>query len=200
MAEGKSTIDALRDEKRDAKKRLEDIKDHDLDQWKGESDEHFKKREKLHHERRANARKILENFDGRIKHAIERKEDRKQEKQADGPYDAHGGDIVTFDGKQIVEWIAHDLYQMRQHGWNGYLVSGYRTPEYSQQLCYNMCGAPSCPGRCAGTSSNHTKKGDGYGAADVTDYVNAERVAFSIGSRLHNNLPSDLVHLSSSGY
>lgn len=194
-------LDILRQMREEAQDHLENIKDHDLKQWKGEKDEHFDKRKKRHHERRKNARKIYEGLDARVKLAADRKEERKKDAKADkNPFDAHGGGIVDFDAKTCVEWIAHDLFEMRKHGWNGYLVSGYRSPEYSISLCQAMCGAPSCPGRCAGASSNHAKSGDGGGAVDVSDYITAERVAYEIGSRLHNNLPSDLVHLSSTGY
>ncbi len=191
----------LRGMREDAQEHLENVKDHDLDQWKGESDEHFDRRKKRHHERRKNARKIYEGLDARVEHCADKREARRKQKRAErNPYDAHGGGIVNFDSKTCVEWIAHDLTEMRKHGWNGYLVSGYRTPAYSISLCQAMCNAPYCPGRCGGASSNHAKSGDGGGAVDVSDYINAERVAHSIGSRLWNDLPADLVHLSATGH
>jgi hypothetical protein len=132
------------------------------------------------------------------------KKDDKADKLAEkiknkNEFDPKGGDLVTFDGKLCVEWIAYWMKKTREAGWNGYLVSGYRSPEYSQQLCYNMCGAPSCPGRCAGTSSNHTQKGYLHGAVDVSDYGNFESIQYRIGSPLRNYLPVDPVHFSASG-
>lgn len=198
---GKTQLEILREMRADARATLEGIKDHDLTQWTGESDDHFKARKERHHDRRKNARKIYEGLDARVAMAAKRKEERREKEQADhNPYDAHGGGIVTFDGKQVVEWIAHDLFEIRKAGWTGYLVSGYRTPEYSTSLCVAMCGAPSCPGRCAGATSNHAKSGDGGGACDLSDYVNAERLFHETGSRLWNDLPVDLVHFSSTGH
>ncbi len=108
--------------------------------------------------------------------------------------------IAYFDGKPVSAWIVPWLQKSRDHGWNGVLVSGYRTPEYSQSLCYAICGAPRCPGRCAGLTSNHTHLGPGAGAVDVTDYSNFGDIQRQIGSPLRNNLPSDPVHYSGSGY
>jgi hypothetical protein len=111
------------------------------------------------------------------------------------------GLVVTLDGKPCPSWLAKWLLNQRQSGWDGVLVSGYRTPEYSQQLCYQICGAPSCPGRCAGLSSNHTcrpsfKCYDGEGAVDVSYYWQIRE-----GSGAYNNLgSSDPVHFSRSGY
>lgn len=111
------------------------------------------------------------------------------------------GLIVTLDGKPCASWIAKRLIAKRNSGaWDGVLVSGYRTPEYSEQLCYNICGRPSCPGLCAGRSSNHccppTYTGREYeGACDLSLYWQ-----FPEGDHLINNLPRDLVHFSNSGY
>lgn len=116
------------------------------------------------------------------------------------------GNFVTIDGKPVPSWIAAWVVKIRSAGrWHGVIVSGYRTPEYSEQLCYQMCGAPSCPGRCAGRSSNHccppTYKGVPYeGAIDVTDYYTFGAEAARLGAPLHNHLPADPVHYSNSGY
>jgi len=109
--------------------------------------------------------------------------------------------VVTFDGKPCAAWIAADLQEARDKGlWGGVLISGYRTPAYSTSLCYGICGAPSCPGRCAGASSNHSKYVRPEGAADVSDYVRCEAAMRQIGSPLHNAIgPSDPNHLSASG-
>jgi len=102
--------------------------------------------------------------------------------------------------RPIAAWMIQWLDKSRAAGWNGILVSGYRSPEYSQQLCYNICGAPSCPGTCAGTASNHTRYSYPGGAIDVSDNYNFAAIQYRIGSPLRNNLPSDRVHFSTSGY
>lgn len=197
----KTQLEVVRELRDEAKRDLERVKRRDLHRWPNESWLHYHRRKRLLRKKRANRRKIYEGLDARVERAADRRQERREAKKGDrNPYDAHGGDVVSFDGHQVVEWIAHDLFAMRQHGWNGVVVSGYRTPEYSESLCYSMCGAPTCPGRCAGRGSKHAERGDGGGAVDVTDYVNAERVAFAIGSRLHNDLPADLVHLSATGH
>ncbi len=53
--------------------------------------------------------------------------------------------VATFDGKPVAAWMKPYLDWARAHGWQGTLNSGYRTPEYSEHLCREMCGAPSCP-------------------------------------------------------
>lgn len=195
-----SQLEILRGMRSEAQEHLEDVREHHLDRWKGESEGHWQHRRDLHAERKKNAAKIYKGLDARVEMAAKRREKRRKENKADSnPYDAHGGGIVNFDAKTCVEWIAHDLYEAREHGWNGYLVSGYRTPAYSISLCMSMCGAPSCSGTCAGAASNHAKSGDGQGAVDLSDYITAERVFHDIGSRLWNNLSRDLVHFSSSG-
>ena len=107
--------------------------------------------------------------------------------------------IVTFDGVRCAAWIAEWLEKSRKAGWNGRLVSGYRDPAYSESLCQAMCGAPSCPGRCAGRSSNHSGSVYPAGACDVSDYWTFAEIQPKIGSPLCNHLPSDRVHFSVSG-
>jgi len=63
-----------------------------------------------------------------------------------------------------------------------------------------MCGAPSCPGRCAGRSSKHAEKGNNGGAVDLTNPTQFEAIAFRLGLRLHNDLPADLPHMSATGH
>jgi hypothetical protein len=117
---------------------------------------------------------------------------RKSHKPASG--------VATFDGVPVAAWMVVWLQKARKNGWGGRLVSGYRTPEYSQSLCYGICGAPSCPGLCAGVASNHSGKEYPAGAVDVTDYNTFENLQSRIGSPLVNHLPSDPVHFSVSGY
>jgi hypothetical protein len=113
----------------------------------------------------------------------------------------HG--YAVFDGKNVPEWMVHWLKESRAHGWRGVVVSGVRTAAYSEHLCFAMCGAPSCPGRCAGRNSNHNmEQSEGYpeGALDVSDYTRFGQVQHEIGSPLHNALGvRDPVHFSVSG-
>lgn len=110
----------------------------------------------------------------------------------------HNG-LVVFDGLPCAAWIARWLEKARAHGWTGRLVSGYRDPAYSTSLCRRICGAPTCPGRCAGATSHHVGIVEPAGAADVTQYIQCAQVMREIGSPLHNALPADKVHLSATG-
>lgn len=116
------------------------------------------------------------------------------------PLDPDGDGLIMIDGKQVAKEVGEEVLRIRKAGrWHGYVVSGYRTPAYSQQLCYGICGRPSCPGLCAGTSSNHTRKGGRQGAVDLTDYLTFAYEARRLNSWLENHLPRDLVHFSDSG-
>jgi len=111
--------------------------------------------------------------------------------------------IVQFDGKPCAAWIARDLQEIRDRGWDGYLLSGYRTPEYSESLCYAICGAPSCPGRCAGRASEHSQYIEPRGAADLDPAHIGQALSLlrAIGSPLHNAIgPTDPNHVSASGH
>lgn len=114
--------------------------------------------------------------------------------------DPDGDGLIVVDGRQIAEEVGKEILRIRSYGvWGGYVVSGYRTPAYSQSLCYGMCGAPTCPGRCAGVNTNHARKGGRNGAGDLTDYLTFRSECWSHGSWLQNSLPRDLVHFSDSG-
>ena len=113
--------------------------------------------------------------------------------------------IVTFDGKPVPAWIAEWLTKIRKAGWQGSVTSGVRTKAYSISLCHAICGRDSCPGTCAGASTNHacpfsyTCK-PYEGAVDLSDYYTAGRLFAQMGAPLHNDLPSDRVHYSNSGH
>lgn len=121
--------------------------------------------------------------------------------------------ISTFEGVSVAAWMvgkdagpngSHTnwLQKIRDTGiWHGVIVSGARTAAHSEELCFAMCGAPSCSGTCAGRSSNHVVDA-GYpdGAVDVSDYDNFERAAKQVGAPLINDLPADPVHFSPSGH
>jgi hypothetical protein len=117
--------------------------------------------------------------------------------------------IVTLDGKQVPRWIAKHLRAARAAGtWKGTVISGYRSPAYSEQLCLNMCGHPTCPGVCGGRNSYHacppTGTGVAYeGAVDLTDPAGFQRYCRAHGNPLHGNgemLPADTPHFSRNGH
>lgn len=115
--------------------------------------------------------------------------------------------IVVVDGKPVSAEVAQEFLRVRNDPRSQaepVIVSGYRTPQHSQDLCFGICGHPSCPGLCAGLSSNHTKKsclgsGQRLGAVDITDYIRFAQDCRRCGSWLENHLPRDLVHFSDSG-
>lgn len=116
--------------------------------------------------------------------------------------------LAAFDGHEVPVWIAKILWDARVSGvWKGVVISGYRSPQYSEELCLNMCGAPSCPGRCAGRSTNHacppTGTGQPFeGAVDVTDYVGLRTYCRQVNAPLRGGgevLPADLPHFSHNG-
>lgn len=97
------------------------------------------------------------------------------------------------------DWLAH----AKRLGWNGYVTSGIRTAAHSVELCEQICGAPSCPGRCAGVTSNHVCDHgcpEPSGAIDVEDYFQFGAIMAEIGAPLRNDLPSDPVHFSYTGH
>jgi hypothetical protein len=114
---------------------------------------------------------------------------------------APAGGVGTFDGKLCASWLIPYLTWAREHGWQGKLNSGWRDPVYSEGLCLKMCGAPTCPGRCAGRTSNHAGDVKPKGAVDVSDYVRFGQLMAQcpLSPRIRNNLPKDLVHFSVSG-
>lgn len=108
-----------------------------------------------------------------------------------------------FDGRPVAAWMLPHLQYARRHGWQGTLTSGYRDPVYSEYLCYSMCGAPRCPGRCAGRASHHSQLVRPNGAIDVSDYVTFGRLMArddAPSPRIYNSLgAADPVHYSSTG-
>lgn len=109
--------------------------------------------------------------------------------------------VGTFDNKPVAKCAIPILQWCREHGWDGVLVSGWRSGAYSEGLCINMCGRPSCPGRCAGKSTNHTGNSPARFAMDVSSYNKFRQVVANcpIAPHVHNALPNDLVHFSPSG-
>lgn len=157
-----------------------------------ESAEHFQSRMKEERER-------LKRREDVQKHLKKKLDAIRKSKELDNPDPDQDG-LATFDGRTVAAWIVPWLEKSRKAGWTGTVVSGYRTPEYSTSLCIAMCGAPSCPGRCAGASSNHSGKVYPAGAIDVTDYTRFGSIQWQIGSPLKNSIgASDPVHFSVSG-
>ena len=110
--------------------------------------------------------------------------------------------VVSWRGVPVAAWMVPWLERSVKAGWSGNLLSGFRTPEYSEGLCYAICGAPSCPGRCAGRNSGHSQKVYPGGCIDVVYSEAAHFAAIQrrIGSPLHNAIgPSDPNHFSVSG-
>ncbi len=126
---------------------------------------------------------------------------RKQKKAAKLSMAPRAG-VATFDGRSVAAWMLPYLVWARENGWKGTLNSGWRDPAHSEELCLQMCGRPSCPGRCAGRSSNHAGSVKPAGAVDVSDYVTfghlMARCPYS--PKLVNRLGArDPVHYSVSG-
>lgn len=125
------------------------------------------------------------------------------------PEDADG--VSDWRGTKVAAWMVGEregpdgtrtnwLQKSVEHGWDGDLNSGWRSPAHSESLCISMCGAPSCPGKCAGKSSNHSQVGPpNWGAIDVQDFARFGAIQSQIGSPLKNALPVDLVHYSFTG-
>lgn len=142
----------------------------------------------------------------------ERRKTKKKwlEQHPQGPPPAPaGGDWVMFDGHECPKWMVEEALQpARDSGeWKGEVFSGRRSPEYCEELCFGICGAPSCSGTCAGRSSNHcgppTFTGEpNEGAADVTDPYGLRHWAETHGNPIRGGgavLPADLPHFSREG-
>lgn len=113
--------------------------------------------------------------------------------------DPDGDGLGLFDGVVVDAEFITWLKRARAHGWKGEVISGFRDPLYSEGLCMAMCGAPTCPGKCAGKGSRHSQKW-GNGAVDVTDYYTLGRIFAEMGAPFKNSLgPADPVHFSKAG-
>ena len=143
------------------------------------------------------------------------RQDHKQAQESSIPGTALFSDSIQTTPVRVASWMVGKsvgpdgtktnwLKVARENGWTGVVTSGYRTPEYSESLCYAMCNQPSCPGRCAGKSSNHSQtmlNGGNGGAIDVSDYVTFGNIMRAKGAPLQNQLGSaDPVHYSPSGH
>jgi hypothetical protein len=116
--------------------------------------------------------------------------------------------VTKYDGVPCANWLVPYLNWARDTGhngvkWMGTLTSGFRDPVLSEHLCRAMCGAPQCPGKCAGRSSNHSGKVSPKGALDVSDYVTFGELMphCPLTPKLQNQLgAADPVHFSATGH
>jgi hypothetical protein len=133
--------------------------------------------------------------------AVERRKEGRAKWADNKAHASSASGVSTFDGKPVATWLRPYLVWARAHGWKGTLNSGWRDPVYSESLCRAMCGAPSCPGRCAGRASNHSGSVKPRGALDVSDYWRFGQLMRQCpySPRIFNALPRDLVHYSASG-
>ena len=126
---------------------------------------------------------------------------RKQHEVAKKAVEARNG-VAVFEGEPVAAWMLPYVQWARAHGWHGRILSGYRTPEESEQICLGRCGKPSCPGNCAGRASNHSGKDKPRGALDVTDegtFAAAMR-SCPYSPRIFNSIgASDPNHFSATG-
>jgi hypothetical protein len=132
---------------------------------------------------------------------IKRGEQRRREQRERAQQSVTTG-VTTFDGRPVAAWMKPYLDFARENGWRGTLTSGFRDPAHSEQLCLQMCGAPSCPGRCAGRASNHAGSTKPRGALDVSDFARFGQLMqrCPLQPRLFNALGAqDPVHFSVSG-
>jgi hypothetical protein len=105
-----------------------------------------------------------------------------------------------WHGTTVCNWIADILDKAWADGVRFTVISGFRTVAESVAACQHICGAPSCPGTCAGASSNHNGCTGGKGAVDIGAGCESLRSWLaSHGNPLSNNLPLDRCHFSRSG-
>jgi hypothetical protein len=139
--------------------------------------------------------------DGRVTSKFVIRRRRRQRRRAIEDLNPRPG-VSSFDGRPVATWLRRYLVWAREHGWRGQLISGWRSPQHSEQLCFEICGRPTCPGRCAGRASNHSKTQKPGGAVDVSDHARfgalMELAPFQ--PRIINALgPVDPSHFSSTG-
>jgi hypothetical protein len=111
--------------------------------------------------------------------------------------------VATFDGRPVANWLKSYLDFAREKGWKGTITSGFRDPEESEELCLRQCGQPSCPGTCAGRTSNHSGKTKPKGAVDVSDIARFARLMerCPLEPRIFNALGAkDPEHFSATGH
>jgi peptidoglycan hydrolase-like protein with peptidoglycan-binding domain len=126
---------------------------------------------------------------------------RKQRRNARRASASRAG-VADFDGRPVASWMVPHLRWAREQGWKGTVISGYREPADSEDICRQQCGAPSCPGTCAGRASNHSGKVQPTGALDLSEHVRFAELMRSCphSPRIFNALgPADPNHFSATG-
>jgi hypothetical protein len=108
-------------------------------------------------------------------------------------------DTTVYDGKEVCSYMVPILDAARQAGWQGQVVSGYRT--YAEQVAIHASGVFSAkPGEsnhegCAGLTY-----GSGNGAVDVSDPPGFAAAMAQLGNPLRNTLGAvDPEHFSPGG-
>ncbi len=132
---------------------------------------------------------------------IKRAQERRREQHERARRPAPTG-VTTFDGRKVANWLKPYLDFARDKGWKGTLNSGFRDPAHSEHVCIQMCGHPSCPGKCAGRTSNHSGKARPKGAVDVSDFARFGQLMqrCPLKPRIFNALhDSDPLHFSATG-
>lgn len=103
--------------------------------------------------------------------------------------------LTTFDGVSVCKWVAEELQWARDHGWNGSLISGYRSKQHQKEVCATGVTPCAKPG-----TSNHEGKRFPKCAADVTEPEQLDHVlSKKVGRRLHytGKQIGDIPHFSS---
>jgi hypothetical protein len=107
---------------------------------------------------------------------------------------------------QVASWMVRFLKKSRERGWDGHVISGFRSPQESTAVCMRICGRPTCSSPhhpCAGANSNHSGRIHPAGAIDINVETALEFAAIQrrIGSPLKNDMPlKDPNHFSVSGH
>jgi hypothetical protein len=109
--------------------------------------------------------------------------------------------VAMFDGRPVAAWLKPYLDFARANGWRGTLNSGFRTPERSEEICFEKCGHPTCAD-CAGKSSNHSGKVKPRGAIDVSDFTTFGQLMRQcpLDPPIFNAVAGDPVHFSATGH
>jgi hypothetical protein len=103
----------------------------------------------------------------------------------------------------VASWMVKFLKKSQKEGWDGHVISGFRSPEESTKVCMEICGRPTCTATatsrpCAGAGSRHSGRIHPDGAIDINPESQLEFAAIQrrIGSPLRNNVPGDENHFS----
>lgn len=90
------------------------------------------------------------------------------------PHGSRG--VVNFEGKPVAGWIAPLLKAARKAGWQGSVMSGYRSYEQQSRIYRSGVRPAAKPG-----TSNHEMTGFPGGAVDVSDAEQLDRILRRLG-------------------